>query len=147
MAVPARFEPIEILLVEDNYADVRLTQEVFKECKVQNHMSVARDGEAALQWLRREVPYQAAPRPGLILLDLNLPKMDGRAVLTELKSDAALRSIPVVVLTTSTAERDVNESYNLHANCYLSKPLEFDKFVSVVESIVSFWLTVVRLPQ
>jgi two-component system, chemotaxis family, response regulator Rcp1 len=147
MTAPVRFDPIEILLVEDNYADVRLTQEVFKDCNVQNHLSVARDGEAALKWLRRELPYEGAPRPELILLDLNLPKMDGRAVLEELKSDTALRRIPVVVLTTSTADRDVDESYDLHANCYLSKPLQYDEFVSVVQSIVGFWLTVVRLPQ
>jgi CheY-like chemotaxis protein len=140
-------QPIEILLVEDNPADVRLTQEALREGKVKNRLSVARDGADALSFLRREGPYHDAPRPDLILLDLNLPKKDGREVLSEIKADAHLRRIPVVVLTTSSAEADILKSYELHANCYITKPVDLDQFVKVVKSIDDFWLTVVRLPS
>jgi len=134
--------PIEILLVEDNPADVRLTQEALREGKVKNNLSVARDGEEALAFLRR---YDA-PRPDLILLDLNLPRRDGREVLKEIKDDPQLRMIPVVVLTTSAAESDILKSYSLHANCYITKPVDLDQFITVVKSIDDFWLTIVRLP-
>jgi len=140
-------EPIEILLVEDNLGDIRLTEEIFKECKVFNHLSVVRDGEEAMAWLRREGRYAASPRPDLILLDLNLPKKGGREVLAEVKVDADLRRIPIVVLTTSSADRDIVKSYDLHANCYLTKPMQLDEFVTVVQSIESFWLMIVKLPN
>src|SRR3569833_2633549 len=134
--------PIEILLVEDNPADVRLTQEALREGKVKNNLSVARDGEEALAFLRRD----NTPRPDLILLDLNLPRRDGREVLKEIKDDPQLRMIPVVVLTTSAAESDILKSYSLHANCYITKPVDLDQFITVVKSIDDFWLTIVRLP-
>ena len=138
--------PIEILLVEDNSGDVRLTIEALKEGKVRNRLSVARDGVEALAFLRREGPHASAPRPDLILLDLNLPRLDGREVLAEIKTDARLRRIPVVVLTTSKAEEDILRTYDLHANCYINKPVDLDQFISVVRSIDDFWLSVVRLP-
>jgi CheY-like chemotaxis protein len=138
--------PIEILLVEDNAADVRLTQEALREGKVKNRMSVARDGVEALQFLRREGQFAQVPRPDLILLDLNLPRMDGRQVLAEIKADDDLRLIPVVVLTTSSAELDIVKSYALHANCYITKPVDLEQFVQVVKSIDDFWLTIVKLP-
>ncbi len=138
--------PIVILLVEDNAGDVRLTREAFREGKVGNELAVATDGVEALAFLRREPPHANAPRPDLILLDLNIPKMDGRQVLAEIKSDPSLRRIPVVILTTSKAEEDVARSYDLHANCYITKPVDFDKFLAVVRSIDDFWLTVVDLP-
>ncbi|ATB35667.1 transcriptional regulator [Cystobacter fuscus] len=138
--------PIEILLVEDNPGDVRLTIEALKEGKVSNRLSVARDGVEALAFLRREGPHASAPRPDLILLDLNLPRRDGREVLAEIKADARLRRIPVVVLTTSKAEEDILRTYDLHANCYINKPVDLDQFISVVRSIDDFWLSVVRLP-
>lgn len=134
--------PIEILLVEDNAADVRLTQEALREGKVRNNLYVARDGEEALEYLRRP----ASVRPDLVLLDLNLPRKDGRQVLAEIKSDPDLQTIPVVVLTTSSAEADIQKSYKLHANCYIQKPVDLEQFVQVVKSIDEFWLTVVRLP-
>jgi CheY-like chemotaxis protein len=138
--------PIEILLVEDNPADVRLTKEALREGKVKNSLNVARDGVEALEFLRRQGPYAGAPRPDLILLDLNLPKKDGREVLAEIKADDELKTIPVVVLTTSNAELDILKSYSLHANCYITKPVDLEQFVSVVKAIDDFWLTVVRLP-
>jgi CheY-like chemotaxis protein len=138
--------PIEILLVEDNPGDVRLTIEALKEGKVRNHLSVARDGVEALAFLRREGPHANAARPDLILLDLNLPKKDGREVLAEIKEDSRLRRIPVVVLTTSKAEEDILRTYDLHANCYITKPVDLEQFISVVRSIDDFWLSVVRLP-
>jgi CheY-like chemotaxis protein len=138
--------PIEILLVEDNPGDVRLTIEALKEGKVRNHLSVARDGVEALAFLRREGNFAGAARPDLILLDLNLPRKDGREVLAVIKEDAALRRIPVVVLTTSKAEEDILRTYDLHANCYITKPVDLDQFISVVRSIDEFWLAVVRLP-
>ena len=138
--------PIEILLVEDNPGDVRLTIEALKEGKVRNSLSVARDGVEALAFLRREGPHARAARPDLILLDLNLPRKDGREVLAEIKDDTSLRRIPVVVLTTSRAEEDILRTYDLHANCYISKPVDLEQFISVVRSIDDFWLSVVRLP-
>lgn len=138
--------PIEILLVEDNPAEVRLTREVLKEGRVRNSVSVVSDGVEALSFLRRGPGFEASPRPDLILLDLNLPRKDGREVLAELKDDPDLRRIPVVVLTTSIAEQDVLRSYSLHANCYITKPVDLDQFIAVVRSIDEFWLTIVRLP-
>ena len=138
--------PIEILLVEDNPGDVRLTREALREGKVRNHLTVVGDGVEALAYLRRAGKYAGAPRPDLIFLDLNLPKKDGREVLEEIKSDEALKRIPVVVLTTSKAEEDVLKSYNLHANCYVTKPVDLDQFIRVVKSVNDFWFTVVKLP-
>jgi CheY-like chemotaxis protein len=137
---------VEILLVEDNEADIRLTREVLADSRLLNHLSVARDGEEAMSFLRRERPFQEAPRPDLILLDLNLPRKDGREVLAEIKSDPDLRRIPVVVLTTSRAEADVVRTYELHANCYIVKPVDLGQFVNVVRSVEDFWLKLVRLP-
>jgi CheY-like chemotaxis protein len=139
--------PVEVLLVEDSAGDVRLTREALKEGQIPVNLSVAPDGEQALAFLRREGPHAAAPRPDLILLDLNLPRKGGREVLAEIKADPHLRRIPVVVLTTSQAEPDVRASYDLHANCYIIKPLDLDQFMHVVRSIEDFWLTVVRLPR
>jgi chemotaxis family two-component system response regulator Rcp1 len=137
--------PIEILLVEDNPGDVRLTQEALRDAKVQNTLHVASDGIEATSFLWRQGKYADAPRPDLILLDLNLPKKGGREVLAEIKLDPSLKSIPVVVLTTSAAEEDILRSYQLHANCYITKPVDLDQFLKVVKSIDSFWLTIVRL--
>ena len=139
-------KPIEILLVEDNPGDVRLTIEALKEAKVSNNLHVAVDGVEAMAFLRREGKYAEAPHPDLVLLDLNLPKKDGREVLAEIKSDPALRRIPVVVMTTSKAEEDILRSYDLHANCYITKPVDLDQFITVVKSIEDFWLTIVKLP-
>lgn len=139
-------KPIEILLVEDNPADVRLTEEALREGKVRNNLHVARDGVEALEFLRREGRHANAQRPDLVLLDLNLPRKDGREVLAEIKDHPELRTIPVVVLTTSSAEADILKSYKLHANCYITKPVDLEQFVQVVRSIDDFWLTVVRLP-
>jgi two-component system, chemotaxis family, response regulator Rcp1 len=147
MSNDTRGRPIEILLVEDNPGDVRLTIEALKEGKVRNNLSVARDGVEALAFLRREGPHADSARPDLILLDLNLPKKDGREVLAEIKDDAKLRRIPVVVLTTSKAEEDILRTYDLHANCYITKPVDLEQFISVVRSIDDFWLSVVRLPS
>jgi CheY-like chemotaxis protein len=138
--------PIEILLVEDNPADVRLTFEALREGKVRNTLTVARDGVEAIEMLKRRGPFADAARPDLILLDLNLPRKDGREVLAEIKSDEELRQIPVVVLTTSSADADIVRSYDLHANCYITKPVDLEQFVHVVKSIDDFWLTIVRLP-
>ena len=143
----SEMRPIEILLVEDNPGDVRLTQEALGEAKVRNNLAVARDGVEALSYLRREPPFEDATRPDLVLLDLNLPRKDGREVLAEIKADPALRRLPVVVLTTSSAEKDVLESYNLYANCYITKPVDLDQFVGIVSSIEDFWLTIVKLPN
>ncbi len=147
MSDDTRGRPIQILLVEDNPGDVRLTIEALKEGKVSNTLSVARDGVEALSFLRREGPHGKAARPDLILLDLNLPKKDGREVLAEIKDDSSLRRIPVVVLTTSKAEEDILRTYDLHANCYITKPVDLEQFISVVRSIDDFWLSVVRLPS
>jgi len=138
--------PVEILLVEDNPGDVRLTKEALKEGKVYNNLHWARDGVEALEFLKREGKHAKAPRPDIILLDLNLPKKDGREVLEVIKKDGVLKHIPVVVLTTSKAEEDVLRSYELHANCYVTKPVDLEKFIQVVQSIDRFWLTVVTLP-
>lgn len=140
-------KPIQILLVEDSPGDVRLTRETLKDAKVLNHLNVVGDGEEAMAFLRRDAPHADAPRPDLILLDLNLPKKDGREVLAEIKSDSQLRRIPVVVLTTSAAEQDILESYDLHANCYITKPVDLDQWITVVRSIENFWLTIVKLPS
>jgi CheY-like chemotaxis protein len=137
---------IEILLVEDNPGDARLTLEAFKEGKVINHVTVVRDGVEALAYLRRQEPYLDARHPDIILLDLNLPRKDGREVLAEIKADEHLRKIPVVVLTTSTAEEDIARAYSSHANCYISKPVDLEQFLRVAHSIESFWLNFVKLP-
>lgn len=139
--------PIEVLLVEDNPGDVRLTREALKEGKVHNNLHVAPDGVEALAFLRREGRYADAVRPDLILLDLNLPRKGGREVLEEIKGDPALRHIPVVILTSSQAEQDIARAYDLHANCYISKPVDLDQFITVVRSIEDFWFTVVKLPS
>jgi two-component system, chemotaxis family, response regulator Rcp1 len=138
---------VEILLVEDNPGDARLTLEAFKEAKVINHLSVVSDGVEALAYLRRQDRYASAATPDLILLDLNLPRMDGREVLAAIKEDAALRTIPVVVLTTSSSQDDVARAYGHHANCYITKPVDLDQFLKVIQSIESFWLSLVRLPE
>jgi two-component system, chemotaxis family, response regulator Rcp1 len=138
--------PVEILLVEDNPGDVRLTIEALRESRFINNLNVARDGVEALAYLRREGKFANAVRPDLILLDLNMPRKDGREVLAEIKADAKLHTIPVVVLTTSRAEQDVLRSYELQANCFITKPVDLEQFITVVKSIENFWLTVVTLP-
>jgi two-component system, chemotaxis family, response regulator Rcp1 len=138
--------PVEILLVEDNAGDVRLAREGLRECKLLNNLSVADDGVKALAFLRREGAYAKAPRPDLIMLDLNLPRKDGREVLKEIKEDDDRKRIPVVILTTSKAEEDIVKSYSLHANCYVTKPLAIEQFITVVQAIESFWFTIVKLP-
>ena len=137
---------IEILLVEDNPADVRLTLEALKDTKMRNTLNVVEDGVEAIAYLRREGKFAKAARPDLILLDLNLPRKDGREVLAEVKADEDLRRIPIVILTTSKAEQDIVKTYNLHANCYITKPVDLEQFVTVVKAIEDFWLTIVRLP-
>jgi two-component system, chemotaxis family, response regulator Rcp1 len=139
--------PIEVLLVEDSPGDVRLTQEAFHEANRAIHLHVAVDGVEAMAFLRHEGAHKLAPRPDLILLDLNLPKMDGREVLAHIKEDESLKLIPTVVLTTSDAEADIVKSYQLQANCYLSKPVQLEAFENLVKSINDFWLTKVKLPQ
>jgi chemotaxis family two-component system response regulator Rcp1 len=140
-------KPKEVLLVEDSPGDVRLTQEAFRDANTSVHLHVASDGVEAMAFLKREGPHVNAPRPDLILLDLNLPKMDGREVLAHIKKDDTLKTIPTVILTTSDAEVDVAKSYQLQANCYLSKPVQLDAFEGLVKSINDFWLTKVKLPQ
>ncbi|MBN1273303.1 MAG: response regulator [Candidatus Aminicenantes bacterium] len=139
--------PIEILLVEDNPGDVRLMMEALKDCKVQNHIHVVEDGAEALDFIFRKKAYKDAPRPDLILLDLNLPKKDGREVLAEIKKNDSLKRIPVVILTASNAEKDILKAYDLNANCYITKPVDLDQFINVVKSIENFWLCVVMLPK
>jgi CheY-like chemotaxis protein len=146
MPAPGALRPIEILMVEDNPGDVRLTREALKGGKVANEMHVVTDGAAALDFLYRRPPYQKAPRPDMVLLDLNLPKKDGREVLSTMKSDPFLKTIPVVILTTSQAEEDVIRAYNLSCNCYVTKPVDFEQFTRIVQAIESFWLTIVTLP-
>ncbi|WP_433515640.1 response regulator [Nonomuraea sp. CA-143628] len=141
------WRPIEVLLVEDDQGDVLLTKEAFDFNKVRNRLHVVNDGEQAMAFLRREDGYQDAPTPDLILLDLNLPRMGGLEVLTEVKADAELRTIPVVILTTSEAEEDILHSYRLHANAYVSKPVDFEQFIRVVRQIDDFFVTVVKLPS
>ena len=138
--------PIEVLLVEDDPGDVLMTQEAFEEHKVRNRLTVVSDGAEALSYLRREGQYAGAVRPDLILLDLNLPRMDGRELLAQIKADDALRAIPVVILTTSRADEDILRSYDLHANAYVTKPVDFDRFIAVVRQIDEFFVSVVKLP-
>lgn len=138
--------PIEILLIEDNPADIRLTQEAFRAARLQNTLHVVQDGVSAMAFIRQTAPFQQAPRPDLILLDLNLPKKDGREVLKEIKSDPHIRTIPVVVLTTSDDETDVLRSYDLHANAYLVKPIDILQFIKMIQTLEDFWLSVVKLP-
>lgn len=140
-------KPAEILLVEDNPGDVRLTQECFKESKISNNLSVVMDGQEAIDFLRQKGNFANVPRPDLILLDLNLPRKDGREVLAEIKADPDLRKIPVVVLTISKAEQDILKSYDLHANCFITKPIDINQFTAIVKSIEDFWLTIVKLPR
>ena len=138
--------PIEILMMEDTPGDVRLTIEAFADGRMANRVRVAKDGVEGMAMLRREGPYADCPRPDLILLDLNMPRKDGREVLAEIKQDPALRRIPVVILTTSRAEQDVLETYDLRANCYIAKPVDLEQFITAVRSIEDFWFTVVKLP-
>jgi len=144
--MPEAGRPIDILLIEDNPHDVRLTMEAFKDAKVSNNLTVAADGEEALKVLRREGEYAGSPRPDLILLDLNLPKKSGREVLEEIKRDPDLLRIPVVVLTTSENEKDILRAYELHVNAYVTKPVDLDQFIKIVEAVEDFWLTVVKFP-
>lgn len=138
---------VEILLVEDNQGDIRLIVEVLKEGKIDNHLSVVEDGEQAIAYLHREGKYKDAIVPDIILLDLNLPKIDGCGVLENIKADSKLKHIPVIVLTTSEADKDIFKAYDLHANCYITKPVNLEQFLTVVRSIENFWLTIVRLPR
>ena len=147
MAKGVSGRPIEILLVEDNPAHADLTREALREGKVNNRLHVAEDGEVALDFLYKRGEYAGVPRPDIILLDLNLPRIDGREVLAELKGDPALRNIPVVVMTTSTTEEDIVKSYELNVNCYITKPVDMDKFIEVVKSIEHFWFSIVSLPS
>lgn len=146
MIVKSKVKVIDILLVEDNPGDRRLTVEALKEAKIRNELYEVENGVEAMAFLRKEGNYGAVPRPDLILLDLNLPKMDGREVLREIKEDVHLKSIPVVILTTSEAEEDIIKTYESHANCYITKPVDLDQFIKVVKSIETFWLTIVQLP-
>ncbi len=141
------WRPIEILLIEDNPGDVDLTKEALQDAKVRNRLHVVDDGAKAVDFLYKKGEYADVPRPDIILLDLNLPKKDGRQVLEEIKADPQLAEIPVVILTTSQAEEDIIRSYQLHANCYITKPVDFKQFMHVVKSIEEFWLTVVKLPK
>ncbi|MBI5681176.1 MAG: response regulator [Methanobacterium sp.] len=143
---PDSANPIEILLIEDNLGDIRLIEEVFKDAKIDNKMQVALDGEKAMKMLRREGEYSQASRPDIVLLDLNLPRKDGREVLKEIKEDKSLKCIPVIILTTSTAEEDIIETYKHNANCYITKPFDFDHFIKVISNIEDFWLNIVKLP-
>ena len=141
-----RSKPINILLVEDNPGDIRLTREVLKEGKIRNELNVVTDGEEAILYLQRKDKYSKSITPDIILLDLNLPKKDGREVLSEIKEDPILKLIPVIVLTTSAAEQDIFNTYSHHANCYIMKPVDFVQFINVIKSIESFWLSIVKLP-
>lgn len=138
--------PINLLLIEDNPGDVRLTQEAFKEGKLSYNMDVVMDGVEAIRFLRKQSPYDSAVTPDIILLDLNLPKKDGREVLAEIKNDNELRRIPVIILTTSNAEQDILKSYDLHVNCYINKPVDFDRFFDIIQKIEDFWFTTAILP-
>lgn len=142
-----KFPPIHILLVEDNPGDIRLTQEVLKEGKLNNKLSVVIDGEEAIYFLKKQGNYKHVGTPDIILLDLNLPKKDGREVLAEIKTDPVLMHIPVIVLTTSSAEQDIANMYAHHANCYIMKPVDFNQFINVIRVIEDFWLTIVKLPH
>lgn len=145
--VTTTVRPIDILLVEDNPGDVRLTKEALRESRILNNLYFAKDGVEALAFLTREEPYQDVPRPDLILLDLNLPRKDGRELLADIKQDPELKRIPVVILTTSEAEQDILKTYELHANCYITKPVDLDKFVDIVKGLEEFWLSIVKLPS
>lgn len=146
MNSPSGGRPIQILLAEDNPDDIELTVEALKDSRVRNRLIVVKDGEEAISYLQGKGKYQHAVRPDLILLDLNMPKKNGREVLREIKNDPKLKRIPVVILTTSQAEDDIAHTYDLHANCYITKPVDFNQFLKVVKSIEDFWLTVVKLP-
>jgi chemotaxis family two-component system response regulator Rcp1 len=146
IAEHVQVQPAEILLVEDNPGDVRLVQEALRESKIINQLHAVSDGKEALAFLRRQGSYANARRPDLILLDLNLPRKDGREVLSEIKADPDLRRIPVVIVTSSEAEDDILKSYNHHANCYITKPLDLEKFIEVVKAIQDFWISIVKLP-
>ncbi len=146
MSAKKKFEAIDILLVEDNPGDVDLAREALADSKINNTLHVVSDGEEAMDFIRRRGKYANVPRPDLILLDLNLPKKDGRQVLSEIKGDEDLKRIPVVILTISQDEEDILKSYNLHANCYITKPIDLGQFIKVVKSIEDFWLTIVKLP-
>jgi two-component system, chemotaxis family, response regulator Rcp1 len=137
---------VDILLVEDNPGDIRLTREALRDSKIRNNLTVVEDGVEAMAYLRREGAYADASRPDIILLDLNLPRMDGREVLREIKADDMLKRIPVVVLTTSESEDDILRSYDLHANCYIAKPVDFNRFITIVHTIENFWFSIVKLP-
>lgn len=141
------YKPINILLIEDSLADIRLTQEVFKEGKINNTLSIVMDGEDALVYLRKSGKFKNVQTPDLVLLDLNIPKKDGRQVLAEIKADSTLKVIPVIILTTSAAEQDILNTYAHHANCYIMKPVNLEQFIKVIRSIEEFWLTIVKLPQ
>jgi chemotaxis family two-component system response regulator Rcp1 len=147
MSIYKQINPINILLVEDNPADIRLTQEVFKDGKVRNTLNVVTDGEEAIEYLRKRGKYTGVETPDLVLLDLNLPKKDGREVLAEIKSDIVLKFLPVIILTTSAAEQDILNTYSNHANCYIMKPVDLSQFITVVRSIEDFWLSIVKLPK
>lgn len=147
MSTQVMGRPVEILMVEDNPGDVRLTIEALKEGKMSNNLHVVGDGVEAMAWLRRTGKYADVPRPDIILLDLNLPKKDGREVLVEIKTDRDLKRIPVVILTTSAAEEDILKAYDFNANCYITKPVDLAQFMKVVKSIEEFWLTIVKLPD
>ena len=146
MSLSKAIQPKEVLIVEDNPGDVELALEALEESRMRHHLHAVEDGVEALAFLRREGRFSNAPRPDLILLDLNLPRKDGREVLSEIKGDASLKSIPVVILTTSQAEEDIHRAYLLNANCYVSKPVDLDQFIKVVRTIKDFWLTIVKLP-
>lgn len=142
-----QIKPINILLVEDNPADIRLTKEVFKDGRIRNTLNVVMDGEEAMEYLRKSGKYNEAETPDLVLLDLNLPKKDGRQVLAQIKFDPILKFLPVIILTTSAAEQDILNTYSNHANCYIMKPVDLNQFINVVRSIEEFWLTIVKLPK
>jgi CheY-like chemotaxis protein len=147
MSDEADYQVVDVLLVEDDPGDVLMTREAFEHYKIRNELHVVTDGEQALQFVRREGDFAGAPRPGLIMLDLNLPRRDGLEVLAELKADPVLRVIPVVILTTSQAEEDIIRSYALHANAYVTKPVDFERFIEVIRQIDNFFITVVKLPR
>lgn len=141
------FQDLEILLVEDNEGDIRLTIEAFKEAKIRNSIRVVRDGEEAIAYLRKQGVYENAPAPDIILLDINLPKIDGKEVLSIMKNDPLLKTIPVIMLTTSSADSDVQDAYANHANCYVVKPVDLNKFMEVIRSIEEYWVSIVKLPS
>jgi chemotaxis family two-component system response regulator Rcp1 len=146
-SIETNASPVQVLLVEDSPGDIRLTREAFRDAKMHVNLHIASDGEKAMAFLNREGEHEQAPRPDIILLDLNLPKKDGWQVLAEIKNDPSLSIIPVVILTTSASEEDVLRSYRLHANCYISKPVDLNGFLKVVKNIDNFWLSIVKLPR